>query len=50
VGDVQHEIAVTRGEVIELDDSDCSDDEDKDSIPRREVINLCTSLERACIR
>lgn len=50
VAEVLHEMAVARGETIELDDSDYSDDEDKDCIPRCEVINLCALLERACIR
>ena len=44
VAEVLHEMAVARGEVIELDD------EDKDFLPRSEVINLCALLEKACIR
>jgi hypothetical protein len=48
---VLHEMAAARGEIIELDDEDDEeDDKDKDSLARHKVINLCTLLEKACIR
>ena len=50
VAEVLYEMAVTWGEVIELDDdNDDKGDEDKDFLPRGEVINLCALLEKACI-
>ncbi|KAF8237678.1 hypothetical protein L208DRAFT_1388852 [Tricholoma matsutake] len=45
-------MAVTRGEIIELDDSDDDDDDDDDNdfLSRRDIIDLCTLLEKTCIR
>jgi hypothetical protein len=52
VAEVWHEIAVARGEVIELDDSDSEDEgDDSDDAPsRQELIKLCEKLEKACFR
>lgn len=51
VAEVRHEMAVARDEIIELDDSDDDSDNDSDDkyLPRREVINLCSLLGKACI-
>jgi hypothetical protein len=51
VAEVWHEMAVARGEIIKLDDSDNDSDDDNNDkyLPRREVINLCALLEKACI-
>jgi hypothetical protein len=51
VAEVRHEMAVARGEIIELDDEDDDeDDDDNDFLPRREVMELCALLEKTCIR
>ena len=49
---VWYEMAVARGEVIELDDLDSEDEgDDIDAHPsRQEVIKLCEELEKACFR
>ena len=45
-----HEMAVTQGEIIDLDEEDDEeDDEDKDFLARHKMINLCTLFEKACI-
>jgi hypothetical protein len=52
VAEVQREMAIARGEIIELNDSDNDSDEDNDDkyhLPCREVINLCALLEKVCI-
>ena len=48
VAEVRNEMAVARGEVIEVD----SDSEDEgDAVPsRHEVMKLCEALEKTCIR
>ena len=45
---VQHEMAVARGDVIELKDSE-DDAEDVDVPTQGEVIKLCEVLEKACL-
>ncbi|CAA7270543.1 unnamed protein product [Cyclocybe aegerita] len=45
---VRHEQAVARGEVIELDSED-EEDDDHPRLSTREIMDLCTQLERACI-
>ena len=50
--EVQREMAIAWGEIIELDDSDNDSDEDNNDkyhLPRREVIDLCALLEKVCI-
>jgi hypothetical protein len=51
VAEVQCEMAITQGEIIELNDSDNDSDEDNDKyhLPHQEVINLCALLKKACI-
>ncbi|CAA7260467.1 unnamed protein product [Cyclocybe aegerita] len=48
VARVRHEQAVARGEVIELDSED-EEDDDHPRLSTREIMDLCTQLERACI-
>jgi hypothetical protein len=51
VAEVQCEMAVAQGEIIELEDSDDDNDDDNDDkyLAHQEVINLCALLEKACI-
>jgi hypothetical protein len=47
---VQHEIAVARGGVIELEDSEDDAEDDVEDVPTQgEVIKLCKVLEKACL-
>jgi hypothetical protein len=47
---VQHEMAVARGDVIELEDSEDDAEDDVEDVPTRgEVIKLCEVLEKACL-
>jgi len=47
---VQHEMAVARGDVIELEDSEDDGEDDVEDVPTRgEVIKLCEVLEKACL-
>jgi hypothetical protein len=51
VAEVQREMTITWGEIIELNDLDNDSDEDNNDkyhLPHREV-NLCVLLEKACI-
>jgi len=50
VAEVQYEMAVACGEIIELDDSDLEDEDEDDSPSQREVIKLCEMLEKVCFR
>jgi len=48
---VQCEMAVARGDVIELDDSEDNSENDLEDVPTRaEVIKLCEVLEKVCLR
>ena len=50
VAEVQHEMAVTQGEIIELDDEDDDKDDDNSNfLPHQEVMKLCALLEKTCI-
>ena len=42
---VLQELAVVQGEIIELDDEDVADDEDKDFLAHHEVINSVSTQE-----
>ena len=46
---VQHEMAVARGDVIELEDSEDDSEDDEDVPTRGEVVKLCEVLEKACL-
>ncbi|KAF8997433.1 hypothetical protein BDQ17DRAFT_1429115 [Cyathus striatus] len=51
VKEVEHEMAVERGEVIEIDDSESSDGEEVDeAVTRPDAILLCERLEKACLQ
>jgi hypothetical protein len=51
VGQVQHEIQVQKGEVIEVDDDDSDEEGDLDiNVSRRDTIDLVTKLERLSIK
>lgn len=51
VAKVQHELAVARGKVIEIDDSDSEDKDDKEKpLSQSEVLKLCEGLEKVCLQ
>ena len=50
VAEVQHEMAVAQGKIIELyDEDDDKDDDDSDFLSHQEVMELCALLEKTCI-
>jgi len=47
--EVQHQMAVKAGEIIEVD-LDSDSDSDKEDLSMHEIIQLCKCLEKACIK
>lgn len=50
VAEVRREIAIQKGDIIELDADDDSDDDVGDVVSRGEVLKLCEMLEKSCLR
>jgi len=49
IEEVQYEMAVERGDIIEVDSDEDSDDEEGPLMTNAEVISLCEQLEAVCI-
>lgn len=50
VAQVQHEIAVRKGEVIEIEDEDSDDEDDFLNVSRSDTIKLCDQLEKLSLK
>ena len=50
MAEVQREIAIQKGDIIELESDDDSEDDIGDVVLQGEVLKLCEALEKSCLR